>query len=343
MKNVVGFYSTRQQADQVKDDLIKSGVDRDDITVYDREGKHEASLWEDIKSAFGFADDDDRELYTEAARRGAVAGGVSFDRDDEPATIIQIMQRHNPINLATQADQWRKEGWTGRTAAAGTTTGVAAGAARTTTSAAAATRPATSATAAASAQRVQQGTETVPVVEEQLQVGKRAVQSGGVRVHTRVIEKPVQEQVNLREEHVHVERHPVDRPLTAADKPFQERVIEATETVEQPVVAKQARVVEEVNVRKDVNQRTETVRDTVRRTDVQVEQIDTDPKYAPARDFATRFFSDNRYKGRSWDEVEPDARRSFEQSYPGKWSEFRDVIRSRYDRDTSKSKSRANA
>jgi uncharacterized protein (TIGR02271 family) len=179
------------------------------------------------------------------------------------------------------------------------------------------------------------------VVEEQLQVGKRAVQAGGVRVHTRVIEKPVQEQVRLREERVHVERRPVDRPLTAADQPFKERVIEATETVEQPVVAKQARVVEEVNVRKDVNQRTETVRDTVRRTDVQVEQIDTDPKFAPARDFATRFFSDNRYKGRSWDEVEPDARRSFEQTHPGKWNEFRDAIRSRYDRDTSRT--RANA
>ena len=325
MKNVVGFYSTRQQAEQVKDDLLKSGVDRDDITIYDREGKHEASLWEDIKSAFGFADDDDRELYTEAARRGAVAVGVSFDRDDEPATIVQILRRHNPIDLDTQAAQWRKEGWTGRTATAARATGA--------TSTAAGARTTT--------QHVQQGTETVPVVEEQLQVGKRAVQAGGVRVHTRVIEKPVQENVQLREERVHVERRPVDRPLTAADKPFQERVIEATETVEQPVVAKQARVVEEVNVRKDVNQRTETVRDTVRRTDVQVEQIDTDPKYAPARDFATRFFADNRYKGRKWDEVEPDARRSFEQSYPGKWNEFRDAIRSRYDRDTSKS--RANA
>lgn len=314
MKNVVGFYSTRQLAEQVKNDLLKADVDRDDITIYDREGKHEASLWEDIKSAFGFADDSDRDLYVEAARRGAVAVGVSFDRDDEPATIIQIMKRHSPIDLDTQAAQWRKEGWTGRTAAARTTG------------------------TATTAQRVQQGTETVPVVEEQLQVGKRAVQAGGVRVHTRVIEKPVQEQVQLREERVHVERRAVDRPLTSADQPFRERVIEATETVEQPVVAKQARVVEEVNVRKDVNQRTETVRDTVRRTDVQVEQIDTDPQFAPARDFATRFFADNRYKGRNWDEVEPDARRSFEQTHPGKWNEFRDAIRSRYDRDTSRAR-----
>src|SRR3954470_6204971 len=135
MKNVVGFYSTRQQAEQVKNDLLKSGVDRDDITVYDREGKHEASLWEDIKASFGFADDSDNDLYAEAARRGAVAVGVSFDRDAEPATIVQIMQRHNPIDLDTQAAQWRKEGWTGRTTAARTT-----GAAASTT---AATRPAT--------------------------------------------------------------------------------------------------------------------------------------------------------------------------------------------------------
>jgi stress response protein YsnF len=77
--------------------------------------------------------------------------------------------------------------------------------------------------------------------------------------------------VQLRDERVHVERRPVDRPVREGDK-FDEVVIEVTETREEPVVGKQERVVEEVVVSKDVQERTETVRDTVRRKDVEVEE-----------------------------------------------------------------------
>jgi len=105
-------------------------------------------------------------------------------------------------------------------------------------------------------------------------VGKRAVQRGGVRVYSRVTEKPVAEQVQLRDEQVSVQRRPVARTLSDADRSaFKDSTIEMTETDEEAIVAKQARVVEEVVVRKDVQDRTETVHDTVRRTDVQVEQL----------------------------------------------------------------------
>jgi hypothetical protein len=88
-----------------------------------------------------------------------------------------------------------------------------------------------------------------------------------------VTEKPVEEQVHLREEHVTVERRPADRPASGADQAaFREGVIDITETVEEPVVAKQARVVEEVVVHKEATDHVETIRDTVRRTDVEVEQ-----------------------------------------------------------------------
>lgn len=119
-----------------------------------------------------------------------------------------------------------------------------------------------------------EGERTIPIVEEQIQVGKRQVQSGGVRIYTRVVETPVEESVQLREEHVRVERHRVDRPLTEADRAaFQEGTIELTETAEQAVVSKQARVVEEVVVGKQATERTETVRDTVRHTEVEVEDL----------------------------------------------------------------------
>jgi len=124
----------------------------------------------------------------------------------------------------------------------------------------------------------QGGRAAIPVVEEQLQVGKREVEKGGVRIQTTQTEKPVEASVNLREERVNVERHRVDRPATAADlnQPGRNAAIEVTATSEVPVVAKEARVVEEVVVNKDVKQHTETVRDSVRKTDVKVEKIEGD-------------------------------------------------------------------
>ena len=86
-----------------------------------------------------------------------------------------------------------------------------------------------------------------------------------------VVEQPVQEQVTLRDENVSVERRPVDRPLTGTEDAFRERTIEAESRREEAVVNKEARVKEEVVVRKDAQQRTETVSDTVRRTEVEVE------------------------------------------------------------------------
>jgi uncharacterized protein (TIGR02271 family) len=131
---------------------------------------------------------------------------------------------------------------------------------------------ATTPAARAATGAVQGGEEHIPIVEERLRVGKREVSRGRVRVRSYVVETPVQEQVALRQEHVEVERRSVDRPLTAADEAlFQERVVEATESSEEAVVAKEARVVEEVVVRKEAEERVQTVQDTVRRTEVEVE------------------------------------------------------------------------
>src|SRR5581483_3661143 len=114
----------------------------------------------------------------------------------------------------------------------------------------------------------------LPVVKEELKVGKRVVQKGGVRVYSQTSETPVEERVNLREERVRVNREPVNRPATEADfRAGREQVIEVPEYSEEPVVAKEARVVEEVRIGKDATERTETVKDTVRRNDVTVEKL----------------------------------------------------------------------
>jgi uncharacterized protein (TIGR02271 family) len=116
----------------------------------------------------------------------------------------------------------------------------------------------------------------MPVVQEELQVGKRAVERGGVRVIQRVTQTPVKEMIRLREERAVIERRPVDRAATEADLAnFRETSVEVREMSEEAVVAKTARVVEEVVVGKDVQERVETVSDNVRRTDVEVEQLGT--------------------------------------------------------------------
>lgn len=114
----------------------------------------------------------------------------------------------------------------------------------------------------------------IPVVEEQITVGKREVESGGVRVATNVVETPVQEQVTLRDEEVRVERRPVNQTIDPSQiDQLQTGSIEVRTTDEEAVVSKQARVVEEVVVSKEVGQRTETIQDTVRRTDVDIDQV----------------------------------------------------------------------
>jgi len=212
------------------------------------------------------------------------------------------------------------------------------------------------------------------VVEEQVEVGKREVEKGGVRVKRTVEEKPIEEKVNLREEHVHVERRPVDRPANPDDaKAFQEATLEVRERAEQPVVAKTARVIEEVVIGKDVTQRTETVRDTVHKTDVQVEQIpasgattgaahttaargfdefDNDfrsnfatafprgeytyEQLQPAYRYGYNLASEETYRGRDWSTFENDARTRWEQRNPGTWEKFKNSIRYGWERTKAK-------
>ncbi|MGB3780603.1 MAG: YsnF/AvaK domain-containing protein [Tunicatimonas sp.] len=121
----------------------------------------------------------------------------------------------------------------------------------------------------------------IDVVEEELEVGKRKVDTGGVRVRSRIVERPVEESIRLRSEHVDVERRPVNRKASEADLAnFKEGTIEMTETAESAVVSKDARVVEEIHVDKTVEEHDEVIKDTVRSTEVDVEKVAGDKRAA---------------------------------------------------------------
>jgi stress response protein YsnF len=115
--------------------------------------------------------------------------------------------------------------------------------------------------------------QTIERVQENLEVGKREVERGSTRIRSRIVERPIEEHVRLREEHIRIEHQPVNRPASEADlNNLRDQNIELTERAEVPVVNKEARVVEEIRVSKDVEERDETIRDTVRNTEIDIDQ-----------------------------------------------------------------------
>ena len=264
---IVALYETRAQADAAKAKLVSSGVDAGAVQVMDREADRMAGgvdyesgnqgLWGSIKSMF--APDEDAHAYNHAINAGHSMVVVTPHATADRSQIIHVLESTNPMDFDSKLEEWRQSGYNYTpTAATGTATTATTGVAGTPAMAAG--------TAAVGAN------ETLKVMEERLRVGKREVAGGAVRVRSYVVERPVEEQVRLHEERVSIERHPVDRPATDADlAAFKEGTIEARATSEEAVVGKEARVVEEIGVRKEATERVETIHDTVRSTKVEVE------------------------------------------------------------------------
>ena len=123
--------------------------------------------------------------------------------------------------------------------------------------------------------------ERLPVVEEELRVGTREVVRGGARVRTRVEEIPVAQEVELIEEFARVDRRPATRPVSDQELEqaglLRERVIEIAQVREEAVSSKEAFVREEVVVTKTTERRVEQVHETLRRTEVETEELGADP------------------------------------------------------------------
>lgn len=303
-----------------------------------RSTQHEGGVSGWFKSLFQDDDADDRGQYERAMGSGSYL--LSIDaREEQVSSIEAILNRHNPVNVDVENES--------------------AGA----TAAQTAPRRATAGTAA-------DATGTVPVVEEELQVGKRRILRGGVRVYSRVVEQPVQESISLEEEHVRVQRQKVDRPASDADfAAGKEQVIEVQEFADQPVVSKQARVVEEVRVGKERTARTENISDKVRHTEVNVEPVEGGTSgssqtggsnlyendfrqdfqtrygasarfedYSPGYNYGYQSASDPRYQGRRYEDVESDLRADYGRRYPeGTWDKIKDSVRYGWDKVTGKS------
>ncbi|MFD1804380.1 YsnF/AvaK domain-containing protein [Mixta tenebrionis] len=114
--------------------------------------------------------------------------------------------------------------------------------------------------------------EALKLAEEQVDIGKRQVSDGTVRLRRYTVEDEVAEDVSLFEQHADVFRNSVNEPAYLHDVDWSDKTIEVEESHEVPTVSKTARIKEEVGVRNETTERVETVKDTVRRQEVEVEQ-----------------------------------------------------------------------
>ena len=254
-ETIVAVYDTAAHAQSAVADLRAAGVPESAICVQAGNGGmsgtaatpsaapvREQGFWAGL---FGGEPDHDTAVYDRSVQSGSTVVTVKVP-DQHVDRVMQILETHNPIDIDERATTY--------------------GLTQTTT-----TPRATQAQPATTGKATEGG--TIQLAEEQLVIGKRLVNRGGTRIRRFVVETPVEEQVTLRDEKVIVDRRPVTDGRSVSDADFTDKTIEVTATGEEAVIGKTSRVVEEVALRKEGADRVETVRDTVRKEDVEVQQI----------------------------------------------------------------------
>ena len=340
-KTIVGLYDDRKTARRVLDALDDAGFGKEHLRFATQEKgerhNYEVDAAETATPAalerYGI-EENEREFYAEGVRRGG-ALVIARVHDTDVDKAVDIMARHNPIRYEDRAKVYEKEGYTESAydeKQMNEERGRFAGEAQ---------------------QRLQE-------IEEHLKIGKREVVRGGVRVHKYVETDVEEETLRLREEHVDVDRRAVNRPATPAelDAAFEEKTIEMVERAEEAVVQKETMVTGEVAVGKDVDVREETVGGEVRKTRVEVEQIDagTYAEYEPAfREHYQKAYArtdedydyyqpayqygyaaGTTYGDRDYKAVERDLRTDYERRYGegdrSMWDKVKDAVQHGFDR-----------
>jgi uncharacterized protein (TIGR02271 family) len=263
-ETIVAVYDSSADAALAVQDLEAAGVPSRAISQHTESGLttnattttaapvREQGFWASLfgdEPAYGH----DATVYDHSLKSGSTV--VTVKASEQHLTqIMDILERHNPVDIDERASSY---GLAASSGATKVTSPTAATASPTIASGRDTTGP-------------QGGEEVVPLAEEQLTVDKRLVNRGTTRIRRFVVETPVEEAVTLHSEHVSIDRRPVAAGTQVSDTAFTDRTVEVTESDEEAVVSKTARVKEEVVVNKAVTDRVETVRDTVRREDVEV-------------------------------------------------------------------------
>jgi uncharacterized protein (TIGR02271 family) len=239
-EKVVAVFDTLAHADAAVRALEAAGIRAADISKFDKSAQAGIQDAGLWQQLFGEGvQKHEAEVYGQTISKGGVVVVVRVT-EAQAAKVMGVFEDHRPIDLRERAE----------------ILGIAA----------------------ASAPRAAGGEEVVRLAEEELNVGKRQIAAGTTRIRRFVVEKPVEAQVTLHEEHATVVRRAVADPTILKDIDWSDKIIEVTETAEEAVVSKATRLAEEVVIRKEGSDRVETVRDTVRRQQIEVERVDADTK-----------------------------------------------------------------
>lgn len=263
--NLVAVYKSRDDAERALDDLLRFGIPAENMRLsaagestaaaaaaaeLPRE-RHE-SFWDWL---IGNVPEQDRNWYGANLREGMTALSVLIDSEAQHDRVADILERFDPVDINDEAARPGSMVQPGIGGSGLAAAGVARAGER---------RP-------EAPELTREGEQVIPVVKEELDVGKRVAERR-YRIRTYTVERPVEEQVRLRDERVVVERRPATGEMAADPDALRDREFEVVERHEEAVVEKRARPVEEVVVRREANDRVETVRGTVRETKVDVDK-----------------------------------------------------------------------
>jgi uncharacterized protein (TIGR02271 family) len=262
-EKIVALYDTVAHANAAVNTLRMAGYPSADISVIKNDGDAKAG-WSEPWFWQGLFGEDitphEADVYGRSLRQGGAVVAVRVTESEAPK-VIELLDSHKPIDVVDRA----------RSYAASQAPSVAVPPPTMAPPQAATTPVATTGTTPLST--LKKDEEVVRLAEEELNVGKRRIESGKTRVRRLVVERPVEANVTLHEEHIEVMRRALSEPGILKDADWSEQVFEVTDILEQPVVSKTARVIEEVVIRRKGSDHVETVRDTVRRQQLDVEKL----------------------------------------------------------------------
>ncbi len=256
-ETIVAVYNTAAHAEAAVAAIKAAGFPESAISLHAGRSSTAVSGTEPVReqgfwsSLFGGEPDHDTAVYDRSLQSGSTVVSVKAP-ETQIGKVMEILESQHPIDIDERATGY--------------------GLTQTTTTRQPLAAPLPGAAVATSARATGTG-ETIQLAEESLAVGKRVVNRGGTRIRRFVVETPVEQAVTLHDEKVTLERRPVTDGRAMEPGEFGEKTIELTASAEEAVVSKTARVYEEVGLHKQAADRTETIRDIVRKEEVEVEQI----------------------------------------------------------------------
>lgn len=317
MKTVIGLFDDRDEAMRAYAALHAEGYAKADLDILTNDDKDDEPK---LATMCKYVPEPDVDVYLEGVRQGGtiITANVS---DSAVMRAAEVMSNFNMVNVKQRAAEWQ----------------------------------------AANSNLVLSNPvseeNVLEVIEEDLVVGKGELERGRMRIYSVITEREVQQDVSLRDETIRIKRRPVNRDIQVTPDLFQEKTFEMVEMDEIALVGKTARVIEEVSLGKEVVDKIETIKETIRRQDVEIEEVPAVRAYAdyesdfrsfytaklansgvtyeglsPAFNFGYNLATREPFRSSPWSAVEADARRIWEGKNPGTWDQNKTVIKYAWER-----------